>query len=122
MKAHTFTCIALILFAFAVELAHAQSLVLGPDGNLAWTAPTSGGIVEGYNFKWGPTAGTWPNVTDVGNVLTVTGAGAGLSVVGNTCAVVTAYNVVNESGPSNELCFFFENAAPGNPENFTAPK
>lgn len=76
------------------------------DAPAAQTPPVP---VTGYNLKWG-TTGVYENKVDVGNVLTFKRDYV-FAAPNKNCFVVTAYNVVGESLPSNEVCA----SVPGKP-------
>lgn len=90
----------------ALLLASSPVLAQAPDSdvNLSWQASA---MASGYKTYWGTTTGTYPNVQDVGDVLTYSYAHDSMP---RDCtplfAAVTAYNAAGESGYSDEVTFY----------------
>lgn len=67
-----------------------------------WDAPASG-VPTGYRIYWGTSSGSYPNNTNVGNVLVYPLSSLGLSDGVTYFLVVRAFNGNGESGSSNEI-------------------
>lgn len=80
-------------------LTHTKQNASSASLKLAWDASTSPNVL-GYRVYWGTSQGLWPNMVDVGLVLTYILQGLPR---GTIWLVVTAYNASGESQPSNEI-------------------
>jgi hypothetical protein len=74
---------------------------------------------DGYIVYWGTVEGSYPNHTDVGNVLEVGTSGQGGALAeyfflspGTTFFTVTAYNIMGESGNGNVVNLVIEEYTP----------
>lgn len=85
----------------------------GADCTMSWDAPPAAPVPEGYNLHYGSSPGSYPNIVNLGNVLSTTCAEHGITQVGQYHAVVFAYNGLGEAGvSSNESPFFLGLGAP----------
>jgi len=90
---------------------------------LCWTPPVGGPPLDGYKIKWGTVSGTYTQTKDIDSTATSNAKCAapnlsfslgGLGLTSGTYyMVVTVYNAVGESVPSNEVIVPFVTAVPG---------
>lgn len=85
---------------------------------IAWAAPTTGEIVQGYRLYWGSSQGARDNSFEVGTATNSICSAAGVTS-GQQYMVVRSFNVEGESGDSNEFPFELVTAPPNPPSSLT---
>jgi hypothetical protein len=98
-----FLFLSLLALTFAFV---ARQNAAAEDVTLAWDAPGGDSEIDGYRVHYGVASGSYTDTLEVGvaTKATVTGLSDGTTYY----FVVTAYNSVGESAPSNEASFTAE--------------
>jgi hypothetical protein len=101
---------SLLTLISALSFFH-TSRAFAEDVTLAWDAPGGDSEIDGYRVHYGVASGSYTETLEVGvaTKATVTGLNDGTTYY----FVVTAYNSVGESAPSNEASFTAEAQAFG---------
>lgn len=97
------------LFLFCPLSTHAQTTITVDlmQARLVWEwAQGSGGVVEAFKLKCGPTSGTYPTVVSFPNPAARSAPVSGIILKpGTYFCVISAMNIFGESSNSNEVTF-----------------